>query len=91
MVKEKLSGNHVGLTLGFFFAILHALWALAVGLGLGQSLIDWIFPLHFIDMACSLLAFSFLNALFLIILAFVGGYVLGWIFAWLWNCKCWNK
>lgn len=81
----KLNGNKVGLVLGFFFVILHALWALIVGLGLGQKYLDWILPLHFIDMLCAVTAFSWASALILIIAAFVGGYIAGWLFVLLWN------
>jgi len=87
-IVEKIKGNKLGLVLGFFFAIIHALWVLAVGIGIGQSFLDWIMPRHFIDMAYGVLPFSFVTALVIIIAAFVTGYLAGWLFTLLWNCNC---
>lgn len=85
MAKNELNGNKVGLALGALCALLHAVWALAVGLGAGQRFIGWVMPLHFIDIAYSITPFSWNTALMLVVAAFVGGYVMGWVFAWIWN------
>lgn len=81
----KLKGNKIALVVGLFAAALHALWAILVVLGVGQMYIDWIFPLHFIDNLYTVMAFNILNALMLVVMAFVGGYVATWLFVWLWN------
>ena len=80
-----LNKNHVGLTMGIFVALLHALWAIIVAVGVAQVLLDWIFPLHFIDAIYSVMTFGFMTAILLVIMAFIGGYVMGWVFAALWN------
>lgn len=85
---DKINANKLGLTFGLFVAIWHALWALLVGIGVAQNALDWVLPLHFFSFTFSILAFSWTNAIILIIAAFVGGYVMGWLFAELWNCKC---
>ena len=81
----KINGNKLGLVLGIFAAILHAVWAISVAVGVAQAYLDWIFPMHFIGNVFSVISFNAGTAILLIILAFVGGYVLGWIWAGLWN------
>ncbi len=80
-----MNNNKIGLTLGIFFALLHAVWALIVGLGIAKQAIDWILPLHFIDMLVGVLVFSWTSALLLVVMAFIGGYIAGWVYAWIWN------
>ena len=80
-----MNKNKVGLVLGVFFAILHAAWALLVAIGSAQQLIDWVLPLHFLNVVYSLTSFSIGTAVILITLAFVGGYITGWLFALVWG------
>ena len=80
-----LNKNKTGLVLAIFFALLHLVWALIVGLGVAKQAIDWILPLHFIDMLVGVTTFSWVNAILLVVLAFIGGYIIGWVFAWIWN------
>lgn len=85
MAKEKLNRHHVGLTLGIFAALWHAVWALAVAADVGQNILDWIFPLHFLNNLYSVIPFSLNKAIMLIIMALVVFYVTGWLFAAVWN------
>jgi hypothetical protein len=84
---EKISKNRVGLAVGLFVAILHAVWALIIAIfpTSMQTWLDWIFPMHFINNVFIVLEFSFVNALLLIVMAFIGGYIFGWIFAAIWD------
>ena len=84
-MAEKMNANRTGLTVGIWAALLHALWAIVVAIGLGESAINWIMPLHFINLTASVFAFTLINAVLLIIAGFVGGYVMGWLFAFIWN------
>lgn len=81
----KTDKNKLGLTLGLFFALIHLVWAVIVLAGIGQQLIDWIMPLHFIDAAYSVSNFSVGSAGLLVVLAFVGGYISGWVLGAIWN------
>jgi len=81
----KLEKNKTGLVLGIFFALLHLAWALLVAIGSADAIIKWIMPLHFIGLIVPITTFSIVNALILVIAAFIGGYISGWVFAWLWN------
>lgn len=80
-----LKGHKAGVVIGLFVAALHVLWAIAVALGVGQTYLNWIFPLHFINNLYTVMPFSLLNAVLLVIVAFIGGYVATWLFVWLWN------
>jgi len=81
MAKDEMNAKHVGLTLGLFAAFIHAVWALGVAAGVMQGFLDYIFPLHFLSRIYTVVAFSWANAAMLIVLAFVGGYVMGWVYA----------
>jgi hypothetical protein len=80
----KLNKNQVGLTLGIFAALCHLVWLIAVAIGI-QKLVDWILLLHSIQIDLTLTSVVILNGIILIALAFIGGYAMGWIFAWIWN------
>ena len=86
-MTEKMSKNRVGLAVGLFVALLHALWALIVWImpNAAQSYLNFIFPLHFIGNVFSILTFSLANAIILVLMAFVGGYIFGWVFAVIWD------
>ena len=77
--------NKLGLTLGIFAALLHLVWAVLVAIGIAQNWLNWIFPMHFIDSVFSVTSFSIVNALILIVLAFIGGYACGWVLGAIWN------
>lgn len=85
MANIGINKNQAGLTLGSVFAILHATWVVIVGIGLGQGLMDWLHSVHFFNDSITIISFSLGDALIGIITAFISGYVLGWLFAVLWN------
>jgi len=75
--------NKVGLAFGLFLAIMHAVWSLAVAVITNQlqSFLNWIFDLHMIVPIWKITAFNLMNAVLLVIVTFISGYILGWIFA----------
>jgi len=73
------------LALGVFSAFFHALWVVAVALGVAQGLLDWTLSMHFIDTLQTVTVFSLGTALIGILKAFVCGYIAGWVLAWLLN------
>ena len=83
----KLEKNKTALTLGAFFAVIHAVWALwiAVNKESLQNLLNWIFNVHFLEPYWIITSFNFLGAIFLVIATFIIGYIFGWVFAVLWN------
>jgi hypothetical protein len=81
----KVNANKLGLTVGIFAAVFHATWAILIAIGILQTWLNWILPMHFVSNFFTLLPFSISNALILIVCAFIGGYITGWVFAVLWN------
>lgn len=81
----KLKGHKIALVVGLFVAAMHAIWALAVAVGIGQVYLDWIFPMHFLNNLYTVMSFNFLTALLLVVVAFVASYVSTWLFVWLYN------
>jgi hypothetical protein len=83
----KLDGNKLGLILGAFLALMHAIWSFFVGVipGTLQQFLDWVFKLHSLQPVYVILSFNIVNAIFLLIVAFIAGYVYGWLFATTWN------
>ncbi|MBI1961241.1 MAG: hypothetical protein HYS45_00900 [Parcubacteria group bacterium] len=81
----KLSQKTAGLSLGSLFGLMHLGWVLAVAAGAGQQLADWWSAKHFVAGDYTVGAFSLGIAILGVILAFVFGYITGWVFAWLWN------
>lgn len=82
---NKIQPHKVGLVIGGLLAILHAVWSLLVAVGLAKPLLDWAMSLHFLNFQYSLSPFSFSNALMLVVVTGVIGYVVGCVLGWLWN------
>jgi len=80
-----MNGHKLGLTLGTFSALIHALWSILVAIGWAQPLSDFIHWLHFLGNTMTILPFNFGQAILLIVIAFIAGYALGGVFALLWN------
>ncbi|MBI4153684.1 hypothetical protein HY503_01680 [Candidatus Woesebacteria bacterium] len=73
------------LIFGTFMAVMHTIWSLMVFLGFAQNYVNWILGLHFLNNPFRVGAFSFGRALTLIGATFVVGYIVGYIFATIWN------
>ena len=87
-----LNKNKVGLAVGIFAAICHLIWIIAVAIGI-QKAVDWILLLHSIQLDLTLTSVVILNAILLVIIAFIGGFICGWVFAAIynWTGKCCKK
>lgn len=83
--KAGLNVKKTALTLGSFAAFVHLVWAVLVAVGVGQGLVNWKLNMHFLSAPYTVLPFDIVNAVLLIVLAFVGGAVFGAILATLWN------
>lgn len=82
---NQVNANKVGLVLGGVMAIVHAVWAIMVLVKVAKPFMDWVLGLHFLNFQYSMDSFSYLNALLLLVVTFVVGYIVGVVFAWLWN------
>ncbi|MEK7189236.1 MAG: hypothetical protein AAB671_01930 [Patescibacteria group bacterium] len=81
----KLSQKTAGLSLGSLFGLMHLGWVLLVAAGAGQKLADWWSAKHFVSGDYAVVSFDLGLAVMGVLLAFICGYVTGWVFAWLWN------
>ncbi len=82
---NKLNINKAGLVLGSLLGLLHACWSLLIAIGWAQPLIDFIFRVHMIEPVFTVSSFDFGTAATLVVVTFVIGYVVGSLFAYLWN------
>lgn len=82
-MKLKLGGT--AMVFGVFIALMHVIWMLLIYLRVAQFYLNWIFGLHLITNPYKVLPFDFGTALTLVIFTFIVGYVVGWIFAFIWN------
>lgn len=83
--------NKVGLAVGLWMMIVHAVWLFFVGVapqGL-QSFMNWIFGLHHLNNPYAIMPFAFSKAIMLLIVTLIFGYIFGWLlaFAWKWAHK----
>lgn len=84
-MKDKISANKLGLVLGIFFALLHLIWVLLVASGFAKQFLDYALSLHFMSDVYSIGAFNLWTAAMLLVFTFASGYILGWLFAFVWN------
>lgn len=82
MAKDR---NQAGIALGALFGLMHALWVIAVGAGVGQSIVDALESGHFLSSNYSITGFDPITAVIGVIGAAVSGYVLGWAFIYIYN------
>jgi hypothetical protein len=77
--------NKAGLVLGSLMGGWHALWALLVAGGFAQSVLDFVFWMHFLKPPYVVGPFHPGVALILIVVTTAIGYVVGYVFGLLWN------
>ena len=82
---NKINTHKLGMVVGAFLGIWHVVWSVLVAVGLAQPLINFFLRIHFIDLPHVIAEFSFGSAVLLIIIASVGGYILGRIIGLIWN------
>lgn len=80
-----LNANKTGKAFSAFFGLIHLIWVLVVASGSAQALVNWKMRMHFLSMPVTVGSFSFGTAVGLVVLAIIGGYVFGYIFAGIWN------
>ena len=81
----NLNKKQVALTFGIMAALGHFLWTLAVAVGFGQSLLNWSMVNHYMNFGYTVGNVSLGIAVASILAAFVCGYIVGLVFASVWN------
>jgi len=82
---SKLNEKQVALTLGTFAALMHLVWSILVATGVAQGLVNWSIELHMMAFQITVGAFSLVSAIELIVVAFIIGSAVGFVFATIWN------
>jgi hypothetical protein len=80
-----ISPVRAGLVLGVVFGLWHLCWSLLVAIGWAQPFIDFVFWMHFIKPVYVVQAFNEITAAILIVVTTLLGFVIGLVFAVLWN------
>lgn len=83
--EGPISINSTGLAMGALLGGMHFLWALFVASGLAQPVLDLVFWLHFIRSGWQIESFDLARAAGLVVLTSAIGYVVGAVFALVWN------
>ena len=79
--------HKLGLTVGLFLALVHLVWSICVAIipNALHKFVIWVLALHHIMIPVSIAPFNIVNAIILVILTFIIGYVFGWVLGALWN------
>lgn len=80
-----LNPKQAGLALGILFGGFHLVWSILVALSWGQPLMDFILWAHMVHVPYTVGPFDLTASLTLIVLTFVVGYAVGFVFAKVWN------
>ena len=82
---QHLNVIKVGSVLAAVLAGFHLFWSVLVGVGWAQPVVDFVFWAHFIRPVYVIEPFQFTRAISLLALTAGSGFVLGALFAWVWN------
>ena len=77
--------NKVGLTVGAFAGLAHLVWGLLISLGWAQGYLDFMMGLHSLNNPYEVASFNLGQTIMLIIVASILGYVVGSVFASIFN------
>ncbi len=80
-----LNRNKTGMALGSLAGLGHVFWSVLVFFGWGQAYLDFIFNLHTLNNPLVVGQFNLSRSVLLIIVTAVIGYILGFVFASIWN------
>ena len=74
-----------GMAVGGTAVVMHIIWAVIVALGWGQGFLNFVFTAHMVRPQFVVGSFDFATTLMLLVLVGLVGYVVGFIFANVWN------
>ena len=85
MNKIKLNIKKTAMTVGVFAGGIHLAWVILIATGVAQPLINFISWAHMISVPYQITGFGLTQAVTLIVLTSLMGFIFGWMFAWVWN------
>lgn len=80
-----LNKKKTGLAIGVFMVVVHFLWSIVVVIGLGKWAMDFAFKMHYLTNPFTIRGFTVLRFVGLMVMVLVVGYIMGWIYASVWN------
>ncbi|MBI4155603.1 MAG: hypothetical protein HY507_00005, partial [Candidatus Zambryskibacteria bacterium] len=80
-----MNRHKVGLALGAFAGLVHIVWEFLIFLGWAQPLMDFVTNLHSLNNLYTVEPFNLGQAVGLIVLASIVGYIVGFVFATIFN------
>ena len=80
-----MNKHKVAMTTSVFAGLVHLVWEVALFLGLAQSFVNWKMSMHSISASVKVLPFNLGSAIGLVIAALIGAYIVGWVFATIYN------
>jgi len=84
-MEHSISLHKTGIVFGAVFGLYHLVWAILIAFGWAQMAIDFVLWLHMIKPFIEVDAFNIQRASGLVVITALFGYVIGLIFAQLWN------
>jgi hypothetical protein len=84
-MSAHLNPFKVGVILATVTGGFHLCWSMLVAFGWAQPVIDFVFWAHFIKPIYVIEPFEFVRAAALLVLTTSIGFILGLVFAWMWN------
>jgi len=85
LIFNIMNRHKVGLTLGVFAGLMHLIWEVLIYTGNAQRLMDFKLGMHSLNNPFIVGAFDMTTAVLMVLLAVVGGYVVGSVFATIFN------
>jgi hypothetical protein len=82
---NALNPTKTGIVVAVLIGGMHAFWLVLVAAGLAQSLIDFIFWIHFIRPVFAIESFEVGRALLLLGVTSAIGFIIGYVLALLWS------
>lgn len=82
---QYLSPIKTALSIGVFLGACHVIWSLFVALNWAQALYDFILWAHMIHLRLTIAPFDLVAATTLVVVTFLVGCVMGYVFALFWN------
>ncbi len=84
-MDHHINPTKTALTVGAFVGGWHIVWSLLVAFGWAQMIIDFVLWMHMMSVPWVVKSFDLPAAVTLVIVTWIFGYVLGYIFAKIWN------
>lgn len=80
-----MNTHKVGLTLGVFAGLVHLVWSVLIALGWAQGYLNFVLGMHSLNNPYVVEPFNFGRAVMLVVLALIVGYIVGSVFATVFN------